>query len=194
MGFLKYLGIAGLVALLVLVALWMTNVQPPAATNDYPTQVLKILEFKNIGQDPGFKLTMNELMSDMECGPASDGTDTCKLKIRFQHVQLLALQDVPRIKLYQGEVCALKAPENYRSDRAQLCDSLEKIYRELDTMQLSMSQVLKLMRGSTPQVLGTILDGFVQRLEKSRQKFIGITKDLYKIHWLEPALPPVPTQ
>ena len=191
MGSLKYLALAGVVGLSLVLILVLTTVQKPAS-DDYPDKVLGILAFKDIGQDPGFKLTMNELLGDMECGVSSTGKDTCKLPLRFQHLRTLAIQDVPRIKDYEAQVCKLTPADRYRADHEQLCKSLEKIYRELDSMQLGANEVIKLLRNNTPEALDSILEGFAQRIERSRQIILGHMKTLSGMKWLAPALSPLP--
>ena len=191
MGFLKYLVLAGIVGLILVLFMVLTTVQKPVS-DDYADKVLAILAFKDIAQDPGFKLTMNELLGDMECGIGSTGTDTCKLPLRFQHLRTLAIQDIPRIKDYEAQTCKLTPSERYKADHAQLCQSLEKIYRELDSLQLGTTEIGRLLRSSTPQTLDTILGGFVRRIERSRQIILGHMKTLSDMKWLEPALPPLP--
>jgi len=191
MGYLKYLVLAGIVGLILVLFMVLTTVQKPAS-DDYPDKVLGILASKNIAQDPGFKLTMNELLGDMECGFSSTGKDTCKLPIRFQHLRTLATQDIPRIKDYEARVCKLTPSERYKADHEQLCKSLEQIYRELDSMQLGASEVGQLLRNNSPESLDSILGGFAQRIERSRQIILRHMKALSGVKWLEPALPPLP--
>ena len=189
MGYLKYLALAGVVGLILALFVVLTSVQKPVS-EDYPEKVLAVLAFKNAGFDPGFKLTMIELTGDLECGISSTGKDTCKLPIRFQHLKTLAIQDAPRIKEYEAQVCKLTPSERYQADHTQLCKSLNKIYRELDSIQLGTDQVGKLLQNNTAAVLDPILAGLAERIERSRQIMLNIVRSLAAMKWLEQALPP----
>jgi hypothetical protein len=194
MGYLKYLALAGVIALSLVALLVLNGVQPPAANESYTDKVLEILAFKNIGVDPGFKNTMLELIDSLGCGVSPDtGRDTCKLPFRFQHLRSLAKQDVPRIAEYKAQVGALQVPERYRLEHDRLYESLEDIYRSLDGMLLSTDQVVALLKGNSPETLDPILAELARRLEITRRNLVGIIKGLYALKWLEPALPPLPS-
>lgn len=193
MGYWRYLALAGIVAIAVVGLLVYTGVQPPKAKDEYPEKALGILAFKNIALDPGFRNTMIELLDSMGCGiNPSTGTDTCKLPFRFQHLKALAQRDAPLIKDYQVQLCKIEASVNYQSDHMRLCSALQKIYRELDSIQFSTDQVGKLLSNNTPEALDPILTELALRLERSHQIFIKIVAELRTIRWLESALPDPP--
>ncbi|MBI1742280.1 hypothetical protein HYR54_04345 [Candidatus Acetothermia bacterium] len=195
MRYLKYIGIIGPVVVLAgTLLVWAWTTRQLSVGTDYPPKVLEALAFKDVDRDPGFQATMTELIGDMECETPETGKSLCKLPIRFQHLRILAQQDFPRIKNYEGQICKLRPAEQYQADHTQLCNSLEKISRELDTMQLTASQAGQFLHENKPESLGTVLDEIVNRLERTRQSFISRMKTLSEIAWLKPALPALPTK
>jgi hypothetical protein len=192
----KKLWIIGSVILLGLIGYLGYSFWFASPKDEYTSQVLQVLELKNLGVNPGFKNVMVELLDSLRCQGVNPqtGKDTCKLPFRFQHLKNLSQQDYVLVAEYRGQICNMTAPSAYQDAQQELCNSLKKIYLELNSVFVSTDQVGKLLTNNTAEVLDPLLGELSNRLETTRNNLIKTVKALQKYAWLEPALPPLPAE
>lgn len=190
--------VKGLV-LIALLALWGCGKQS-LSVSDYHHLVIQTLNANqsqpgdSAAEGSSFAAMISLLITDMDCMG-----DTCINGLRFTHLRDLADQDRPYVANYRGGLCdekKLRPPPQEAKAHQEICNALERIFREMDAIRTTSDAALLLLRGSQTAPLSpavqTALEGASTNLARSQQRLTATLTGLQEIAWLKPALPHLP--